>query len=306
MERKILLVAHGDLDGVISAVLLIEKICHQKNIGQDEMLNQLRIKFAQPFHLERVEIPTAIEEIYVVDIGINNQDPFQTEDFIRKTGTKLIRWYDHHRGWLAFLSKMPGEVRDKFVIDENALACASIINTSNKLTKDAIAADTREIELSKTGQLIIQAIKSNRGDDSIKMFAVMYLLGDERWQNLLEESASRYREVQLPATLKLVKQNCRIENGIAVVDVRNTTEPFDRALLSVMAKRLSPKKTVIILRKGGRGEEIDIFTSLTIDLMEIFGLSGGGHSNRISIPAIAWTPDGAIRRLKEAISKNNP
>ena len=306
MLGKILLIAHGDLDGIISAALEIQNICRHKNLDLNEILSQLIIEFVQPYKLEKIGIPMNIEEIYIVDIGINSQDPNMTRDFIGKIGQRLIRWCDHHQGWSNLLPEMPEEIRNKFMIDENALACALIINASSKLTEDAIAADTREKELSDTGKLLDQALKSDPGNYNIKIAVVKYLLGDERYRCFLKNAAYQYRTVQLPVTQQLIVENCRVENGIAVVDVRNATKPYDRTLLSMLAKNLSPTGTVILLRKDQRGETMLIATSQEgIDLTKIFGLLGG-HPNRILVPVSEWIANEAIRRLKEALNKSKP
>ena len=87
---NIQIVAHGDIDGVTSAAILFGQLAIEPE--------DINVVFTQPFLVDKVVIPDKVDQVYVVDIAINNRDPEMTADFVRRLGGKLVRWYDHHEG----------------------------------------------------------------------------------------------------------------------------------------------------------------------------------------------------------------
>jgi hypothetical protein len=182
-----LIIAHGDLDGVISAALLAAKFGLES--GTFELV------FAQPFLLDKVQIPATVDNIYVVDIALNNRAPEMTLGFIKKHSAHLVKWYDHHQGWPAELAEQSG----KFVINSKARSCAEVVGGDAAFIGDAVAADTRSGKLSARGELLERALKADMKDDAIKRAAVAMLMGDESGKEEIFCAAEKYSALETAA-----------------------------------------------------------------------------------------------------------
>lgn len=276
---KFSIITHGDLDGVVSSALYVQKLIAQ-GISRDE----IQLVFAQPFMLpDEVEG----ENVVVLDIAVNNSDQSLTEDFIERIKDRLVVWIDHHRGWDEFLNKAEGSLRKKFIISDDRSAAETVYKTNSvsdlkslyPFVKDSIAADTRSYELSEKGKLIEEAIKSNLEDDSIRVTSVWWIL-DEAVEkgvnyNKLIESQKKYSKRR--SKTEEIAKKYTIDNGIAVLDVRDSEEIYDRTYLSLIGQKISPKNISVVLNKSPSGEDfILIATSRKdLDLLKAFNLKSG-------------------------------
>lgn len=297
MAKKNILVTHGDLDGIISAVCAVQKF--ELAPGETELV------FVQPFTVDKVEIPEEIEDVYVVDVAVNNRDPEMTRRFVEKLGDRLAGWYDHHQGWNAFL-KLGWPRFLAFRIDEKAGSCAEIIRdirivnargqtlkreVDQGLVADATAADTRKGTLSPRGQLIEQAMKANMADDNVRQMAVKWLLGDKAAREGLEEAAKKYAEIQ--AETERLAVTYQVTGNVALVDARQSNHQYDLTQLLLTGQKLAQFAVVLTVHPQ-LGEGLTIATSRKdVNLVELFGL-GSGAPFRISLPA---------KRQEEALAK---
>lgn len=302
MKRKEVtrrLIAHGDLDGIISAGLMISQF------GRNG-LNRTALTFTQPFLIsEEIGI---LEDLYVLDIAVNNRDPEMTYKFIERFGHHLRLWVDHHKGWSEVLSKLSVDNRGKFLVVEDAESTAQIIDAESvrrlpedlvrTLVSDANAADTRRGTLSHIGRLIEEATKADITDDTIRRSAVRWIVngckkdGDYK---ILQERQKKYEEIQR-TTEKLVEQY-EIRNGVAVVDVRDAVD-YDRTQLLVRGERMAPTRTAVLLGKNPQGEEmITIATMSDRNLVELFRLPSGSPSRVTLLVTEGWTVEKVLRVL---------
>jgi len=162
--RRPLIVAHGDLDGILSAAALMI---------ESPDLAGTRTIFGSPAQMDFVvnEIEKGnYNEIYVCDIAPNNKNPDTTRHFIEHIDDRLKAWYDHHKGWSDFYiryldrysSFSPEEVG--FHFDENAVSCAELITDNEFIVNLAREADTGGENLSSLGTLLNTALKYNTRD----------------------------------------------------------------------------------------------------------------------------------------------
>lgn len=284
-KNKKLIIAHGDMDGIACATLQAELL----NITKD-----LMIIFCQPFTVDKIKIPEDVERVYVVDVAVNNRDLQMTENFIEQLGDRLVQWTDHHQGW--------SKVDDKrFVIHSTAPACAVILGSGmpprlshlQQLVSDAIAADTRKGELSSRGQLIEQATKANMTDDSIRVAAVKWLLGDESQKAVLEKAAKSYVEKK-KATEEL-SAIYQVVGRVAIVDTRNSTHEYDLTQLLLAGQKLALFAVARIKNPQSKEERITVATQGGKNLVELFGLPSGAPF-RVSLE---------VSRLPEVLEKLN-
>jgi hypothetical protein len=316
-KKSVLVVAHGDLDGIVSAVLIV------KDWGLQ--METTEIKFTQPFLVDKVEVAETVEQVFVVDIAVNNRDLEMTKKFIERIGDKLVVWHDHHKGW------GDNDNNDsRFFIDEEARSCAEQIRDPlviammdagevNQWVTDANAADTRQGKLSPRGRFIEEAMKANMSDDSVREAAVRWIVNgcavdrktaegikeDEDYEKL-RKAQGKYQKVQ-EITEKLAERYKVCDNGVAVVDVSAVEEDYDRTQLLLKGEQMSPTKTAVLLGKNPEGEEV--ITVATMDksknLVNLFGLPSGAPF-RVSLPvASGWTVKKVLNRLERAGAMNS-
>jgi len=313
------IIAHGDLDGETSAALLAEK----HGIETED----LNVVFTQPFLVDQVVIPDEVDQVYVVDIAINNRDPAMTEKFIANLGAKLVRWYDHHEGWPEHVV-MGGvdferDVSDMkyydFIINTKVKACAILLSEYFDIrVMDAIVADTREGELSHTGQLIERAVKSDMSNDQIRTWAVKLLMGDETYRHPLEGAARAYQLVEnetyrLECEYRVNKtrgdsietqmwyrdQECPVagcdNKGVfAFVDATKSNHQYDLTQLLLKGQELATFAIVKTINPNDE-EMVTVATKSKTNLVELFDLKSGALF-RVTLPAA---------RLEEVIDKLN-
>jgi hypothetical protein len=281
-----LLIGHGDFDGIASVALLTKQL----GISVEE----LRVIFTQPFLVGKIVIPDDIEQIYVVDIAVNNRDVEMTKRFIETLGERLKVWYDHHEGWhtpemIDLTTSQGGKV-----IAQTARACAVMLGqSSDELVQDAIAADTRKGTLSPRGLLIEQACKANMANDSTRVSAVKWLMGDESQKAVLDKAAESYAEKQ-KATEEL-SVTYEIIGKVAVVDTRNSNHEYDLTQLLLAGQKLAEFAVAKVMNPQSKEERITIATQSGKNLVELFGLPSGS-TFRVSLEAT---------RLPEVMEKLN-
>jgi hypothetical protein len=256
MKNKNLLVSHGDVDGVISAALLVER--HQLNLQETDVV------FTQPFLVEKVKTD-GYEQIYICDLAVNNREPQMTQNFIKSMGDRLYVWYDHHQGWIN-----SGLTDERFIIDESAPSCATIIGGNQKWIEAANAIDSRKGH-SDLGQLLDQAMRVNLSDEEVRRYALEYLLGQNDG-SLLQKKQKEYKAIQ-EKTRQLVDSG-EVRGQVLVVDTRGH-EGFDRTQLCLLGYERAPY--VCLLGTTPPPEKVTtlVATNTKTNLVEVFGLQSG-------------------------------
>jgi hypothetical protein len=317
-EKTVLVVAHGDLDGIVSAALEMLRYGLRPEITE--------IKFTQPYLIDKIEVDENIKYVFVVDIAVNNRDTEMTRRFIEEiSGDKLVDWTDHHQGWSEILAQLNKEQRRLFSIFEDSqsaariIAAESVIPGAEDWVSDANASDTRQGKLSPRGRLIEEAMKANMSDDTVRESAVRWIVNgcavirktvggskEDSDYERLQEAQGKYQKVQ-EITEKLAERYKVCDNGVAVVDVSAVEEDYDRTQLLLKGEQMSPTKTAVLLGKNPEGEEV--ITVATMDksknLVNLFGLPSGAPF-RVSLPvASGWTVKKVLNRLERAGAMNS-
>lgn len=286
--NKTLIFGHGDFDGIASAALLAKQL----GISAEE----IRVVFTQPFLVEKLVIPDDIEEVYVVDIAVNNRDVEMTKRFYESLGSRLKVWYDHHEGWHTPEMNDLTTSQGGKVIAQTARACAAMLgHSSDELVQDAIVADTRTGTLSSRGQLIEQACKANMADDSIRVAAVKWLLGDESQKAILEKAAEKYVEIQKD-TERLASAYV-ITGKVAVIDTRSMSVygSFDMTQLLLAGQKKVAYSVALFTDPKKKEDRVVIATQSGKNLVELFGLPSGAP----------FRVDLEVARLLEVMEKLN-
>ncbi len=268
--EKITILAHGDLDGMISTSAILRQY------------PKAEITFTQPFLLDSITIPGLI---VVVDIAANNRDIEMPQRFIDRHMGRILRWYDHHKGWGE--TGIPSKY-NFMVEDDSYESCACHFRDSIPEWQlwDSIVADTRKGTLSATGQLIEEAVKSNMGDDSIRLAAVRLLVGDETQQATISVAAEKYKKVK-ELTEHLTKMYY-VQDGIAIIDARGYFS-YDLTQLLLAGQERALVALVLVSTPATEAQptgefRISIATKRSdINLVALFGLQSGSAS-RVSLP----------------------
>jgi hypothetical protein len=252
---RYLVVSHGDVDGIISAALVVKK--HGLDLSQTDVV------FTQPFLVDKIK-PAEYEEVYVVDLAINNREPEMTKHFIEETlRDKLVYWYDHHKGW--YQSKLTDE---RFVIDEAAMSCAAVIGGPAQWIEAANAIDSRKGE-SELGQLLDQAMKVNLSDDAVRRVAFEYVLGLNDGE-ILQKKQQEYQAIERK-TEELV-QSGEVDGKVLVIDTRREVG-FDRTQIFMKGYQRAP--FVVVLGEFEGKVTTTVATNTKTNLVEVFELKSG-------------------------------
>jgi len=256
-EKKVsewLIITHGDLDGILSAVALIQR----------EGLHGVKTIFTTPGDVNNVFNLVNIEDyrhVYVSDIAPNNKNLQRTNDFIEKLGDRLKAWYDHHNGWDAFKARFLSynfSLSDLgFKIDEKADSCAELITDDPFIVEMARAADTGGVNFeNEIGYILNTATKDNPRDYSIKYNALKFLLyylkdGERAMNTALWASLKRRSEhysLRISNTEKVISGGEKKGNSFVMHSYRDEID-FTHALMEGYKK--APFAVILTRRAVG-------------------------------------------------------
>jgi hypothetical protein len=283
-------VSHGDLDGIISA----STISINYNIPPENII------FTQPFLLDKISIPEDVEEIYVVDIAVNNRNPDMTKEFIERYRGKIRLWIDHHEGY-QLLKEWLGE--DK-VIAGDSPSCPQLMRDNGFIVPeewaDAANAADRPTEYKETelSRFLNRALKYGilSEDEELKEMImktiVRYLVKSYKNENyseeerLLEEYGKLYEEIE-ENTIEIVGEIQEIPGfkyKVGYIKLEREKKVDITKLFMLAYKRYD---IVIIQKYNKEDEEITLIgTKLKeVNLLQIFDLKSGAPF-RISLPGL--------------------
>lgn len=318
MNKKVLIIAHGDLDGITSAALVAERE-RFGIIGDD-----LAVIFTQPYEVMTEKVISAVDmadKVYVVDIAINNRDQKMTQQFYDHMGDKLIHWYDHHTGWEG--SDMTTQHGGK-VVSMTSRACAAMLSSmSDDRVQDAVIADTREGELSPRGTLIDQAIKADMSDDFTRMEALKVLwTGNAGSKFKLEKAAEKYQQIaentQILSDMYIVddcpysrnrarffREDIQVpgrdyRGKVAVCDTRQHKHgDYDLTQLLLKGQELADFAAVVKSNSDGVNT-VTIATKTGVNLLDVLWNIPSGATFRVTIPfKLECELEKIIKALKE-------
>ena len=279
------IIAHGDLDGIISAAVLV--------INLNIPVTKRNIIYTQPFELDKIIISDWIKKIYVTDIAVNNREPEMTKRFIDMYREEIVLWIDHHIGyslleeWLGEDKVIAGDspscpqlMKDNgFIVPEEWLAAANAADRPtdypetdlsrflNKALKAVILKNgSNEIEKYFVMEnIVLYLVKSYRGKDAsmekgvIESYGKMY---DEFMKNT-EEAVKRIKDLELKCKYKV--GYLRLEKGEGSIDLTR---------LFIEAYKIYD---IVIVQRYNIEEEVTIISTKLkeIDLVKLFDLVSG-------------------------------
>ncbi|MFZ8847788.1 MAG: hypothetical protein ACO2O4_00880 [Minisyncoccia bacterium] len=282
------IIAHGDLDGIISASILSINY----NIPPENII------FTQPFLLDKITIQEDVEEIYIVDIAVNNRNPNITKEFIERYRDKIKLWIDHHEGY-QLLKDWLGEER---IIAGNSPSCPQLMRESGFTVPEewvaaANAADRpteyKETELSR---FLNRALKYGilSEDEELKEMImktiVRYLVKSyknadyTKEERLLEEYGKLYEEIEENTieSAEEIQEILGFRYKVGYIKLEREKKVDITKLFILAYKRYD---FLIIQKCNKEDEEITLIgTKLKeVNLVSIFNLKSGAPF-RVSLP----------------------
>jgi oligoribonuclease NrnB/cAMP/cGMP phosphodiesterase (DHH superfamily) len=282
------IIAHGDLDGIISASILSINY----NIPPENII------FTQPFLLDKITIQEDVEEIYIVDIAVNNRNPNITKEFRERYRDKIKLWIDHHEGY-QLLKDWLGEER---IIAGNSPSCPQLMRESGFTVPEewvaaANAADRpteyKETELSR---FLNRALKYGilSEDEELKEMImktiVRYLVKSyknadyTKEERLLEEYGKLYEEIEENTieSAEEIQEILGFRYKVGYIKLEREKKVDITKLFILAYKRYD---FLIIQKCNKEDEEITLIgTKLKeVNLVSIFNLKSGAPF-RVSLP----------------------
>lgn len=273
-----IIIAHGDLDGVVSAVITY--------LIKIRDYHKIEICFTQPYWIadgKHIGDLSKYDHIYVVDIALNNRDTVSVMKFIQRYGRKLT-WYDHHYGWND-IDNFLRSASFKCYLDEREKSCVNLIRRVHKdfefkekingLIKLAHQTDCGEID-----NLFYKAIKLNPKNDESRREIVRYALSADgleiERQSLisLKIKASLYEKIRQNA-LSVLREDSYKKSNVLFIDLKHRGYfPIDKTLAFFEGYKHAPYVVLKYLTKS-EDECITVATNTSKNLVKTFNLPSG-------------------------------
>lgn len=298
-----LLLAHGDLDGIVSAVQM--RYIFDDNVKEWDVLFTLPHWIRKHTELENYDL------IIVVDISVNNRNERMSLDWIKNIKCDLI-WWDHHY--------CPENISDVYksnrsiVINPDFRSCVSLIKSlkpDKKYPKkvEGLIEEAHKTDQGDGGNLFNWALKINLKADETRYEIYNYGISEggemERYCfDRIKRKAIKYEPVYFN-TLDLKSQKQVIKHPVSFVDIKdNRDRTVDKTLMAFECYKEGTPFCIIKFLSTDNGDEyITISRDNTIDinLLPLFGLRSG-QDFRITVRN-KWSDEKLYQILKGAYEK---
>jgi hypothetical protein len=274
-----LIISHGDLDGVVSAVMI------NQIIKSD--YDNIEVVWSQPYWIADPKYTGDLSEydyIYIADIALNNRNIGTVMNFIQKYKGR-ITWYDHHFGWSKY--NIYQTVQFKLYVDERAKSCVEVIRKVHPKVQytekiNGLIKLAHETDQGIIDNLFHKALKINPKNNESRYEIFRYgtsLNGGElERQSLvsLKVKATKYSSVMLPNTETVLKEDSKKKDGVLFIDIRNRKRfPIDKTLLFFQAYRSGCPHVVLRFNSKSNEECLTVATKTNINLVKRFKLPSG-------------------------------
>lgn len=315
---NVLILAHGDLDGIGSCLAVYDIIKpHTRNIEK---------LFTLPHRISEHTKIDVYDLVVLADIAINNRSPEQAFNFIKKYHHKML-WIDHH-----YLSRnLKNRIKQyPHVLIERRKSCIQYIkelfpsfNFSPKIT---VIMDFGHLTDQGLGNNIFNKslkvnLRAEETRDEIWRWAIKLKNGEEeRWcYERLKYKETRYITLRENSQTAIDKLGI-FHNKIAIVDIINYSDStVDKTLIPfllydrynvVVTKYLEKKK------KGTRDDKFKLREYLTIsvapkcrlNLLKVFNLESGAEfritiENKNKETGSKYSNDELIKKIENGLNK---
>lgn len=312
-----LVVAHGDLDGLASAAIVI--LYHMKR----EQSFKYKVVFSQPFNLHltlgRVDY-SGVERVYILDIAVE-EEYWETvsqilADLARKTE---VVWVDHHLSTIARKRQM--ESIGVKVLAAQATATASLLSEfasqslhpefSLELVKLAEISEAsyqpQEDRLPHAVEVLMGALALDPRDDDFRHRLL------ETWVKkrvlVPEEAVVRFQEAEekLAQLFRDARERVFYESPrVRVIDLRDRRVYGFAGRIASRNAAVEGKvvlvlfrigwNTIVITARAPDGSEVNL-SEVFAKVSREWGGSGGGHRYAASLRLPAATAEAALQQI---------
>ncbi len=311
------ILAHGDLDGLTAAAVIIAAL---KNTGK---LGRWEIRFAQPFALQEElrRLPGNIGRLIIVDIAVDEEHWASISRLLDglEAGCKI--WVDHHKSTL----RHAAELIDKgFSLLVSLGGCAATLagEAFLHLTGDVefyrklvvageVGDKVRELQpgdpLKPVVEVLGNALAAEPTDDLFKrrlvrMWVEARRVVDDEVARRAQEAEEKLRELLKEAGNSIVYDGSRVR----VIDLRERRVHGYAGKIASYHSKESGKVVLLMFRVGQNnvivtarvpeGLNVDV-SALIRELAPRFGGGGGGHPKAASARLPTATVDDFVKEL---------
>lgn len=264
-----IIVSHGDGDGIISAAVLKKEFPEAK------------VSITQPFLIDKVQIENDVDEIYVIDVGVNNRNPQQTIDFVKAHLDKIQLWVDHHAG----IDLIAEILSDKLLYDADAPSCPALlakrfevpeewVNAANACDRPTNypATELSDFYNHAFKVALVELQDGNREVvEKVQRAFIDYLISGIDPNGIIGEYARHY-EPLLKRTEKAVKDLTELLPSVGYVKLEDTV---DKTALFTKGYEKFPFVVIQFYSRETNEDITAVATNTKTNLVELFGLSGG-------------------------------
>ena len=296
-----LIISHGDLDGVVSAVML-----HQ--IIRPEYDN-IEVIWSQPYWVADTRYTGDLgmyDNIFISDIALNNRNIGSVMRFIQKYKGRII-WYDHHFGWSKY--NIYRTAQFKMYVDERAKSCVEVIRKVHPKIQylekvNGLIKLAHETDQGKTNNLFHKALKINPKNNESRYEIFRYGIslngGELERQALvsLKIKANKYSSIMMPNTDTVLREDSKRKDNVLFIDIRGRKRfPIDKTLLFFKGYDSGCPHVALRFHSKSNEECLTIATKTNINLVKRFKLPSG-QAYRITLFKPKLTDAQIIKLLK--------
>ena len=269
---KTLIIGHGDGDGIISIAVIQAEITVPNR--------EIQVAITQPFLLDKVAVDDDVNEIFVVDIAVNNKNPQMTIDFVEKYKNRIVLWADHHAGTENLEAVLKGrliyadEPSCPALLSKHCLVSQSCIDAANACDRPT---DYPPTELSEryNRAFKVALVELQDGDRTIvekiqKAFIEELLSGEE--SQLISDYGNRYESIIL-ATKKAADSFVELTSGVGITALEE--EKVDKTLLCTEGYKKFPVVVIQFTDTTNEPATIVATNRKDLNLVQTFGLPSG-------------------------------
>lgn len=280
--KDIVILTHGDIDGIASAAILLRYLRIKMNVKDENIELIFTGPSALPEKLKEL-INSNVKTIYITDISINIKNSENIKGIIKKLNSegKRIIWINHHQWSIEDINEIMKSVES--IVVEKTLSTARIVyekfmkedDISRKIAEYADDIDALTDKFDES--FILRALSFKNG---WKEKLIMKFSNGIFWDEEISREAEKVKRIaerdinEAYKKTKIYETKSGLKFGL--IDLRGTETPK-----SWLAKRISEKFNLdftIVWRKdyaisiyiGNKSKNINL-----LKIAEEFG--GGGH-----------------------------
>lgn len=318
-KGSFLIIAHRDLDGLISAYLLATAL--------KDNYKKINIVFSQPYmacalrqYLTHKNCLNTYKGVAIVDLAVDYSKPRTTKNLISWLGDHVKYIFDHHAGWEKLISVIDAEklftIRIEGIITSaadptrnivlgKALCCAQLIYDYFKLSELRSA----YIDDLLTIAMISDDLNIRRDYENTEAYTIFTNFKNNTIEGCLEQMKSsssveditcsgNWYERSLKKAGALIQKAEEIYPGIGYLK----TSADDPALNYTVIYEQAYKKYKILIIKELDARKLRISYTIAhtlpnLDLVEVFGLKSG-NPKRICVYSKGWNIYNIVDKLK--------